>query len=241
MSEVVIVITSPNTKEWNASWGLEENEIRHEINVNDINGFSEKTKLIVVNGQSVYPQFFLTLYNEHENINKYIVYHGSEDEWNTFVNNKLKAALFYSSLERNDIRKKIWSKVIEPLANAVRDGKSKLFKDSFEWLLKLCKKKTNINEVPWSWASTINKILRSFLPLDIDMQALSNEKVNKEKYLQEMAKDIDGLYSSKEKKNTHYRRKLYDLWYLLGQKKMVCAKWIRIFSRIRGIYSIRKT
>lgn len=61
MSEVVIVITSPNTKEWNASWGLEENEIRHEINVNDINGFSEKTKLIVVNGQSVYPQFFFNL------------------------------------------------------------------------------------------------------------------------------------------------------------------------------------
>lgn len=62
-------------------------------------------------------------------------------------------------------------------------------------------------------------ILKRFLPLEIDMQALAEEKVDKEKYLQEMAKDIDELYSSEKKKKTHYRRKLYDLWYLLGQKE----------------------
>lgn len=110
-----------------------------------------------------------------------------------------------------------WAKLFKPIAEAIEYEKTPLFKKTFKYLLAHCNGKP-INEIPWPRSTTINKILHSFLPLDIDMQALADEKVDKEKYLQEMAKDIDELYSSEKKKNTHYRQKLYDLWYLLGQE-----------------------
>jgi len=174
-----------------------------------------------------FEKIFEAKYNEYKNSgNIYVVFHGGQDEWNTFINNLNsgdtinKAKHFFYSLKGGSREEKlIGKKVLKPLANAVRDGKSKLFEDRFEWLLKLCKGETTIDKIPWSYASTINKVLCSFLPLDIDMQALSDKKVDKEKYLQEMDKDLKKLYSSEEKKNSHYRRKLYDLWYLLKGKE----------------------
>ena len=238
MSEVVIVITAFKN-EWDTSWGLDNKKEEHKVG--DINGFSEGTELIVVNGKPVNPDSFADLYNKLEHTTKYIVYHGNKDSYSKLDKNTISGTpLFYSSLERGDNRKMIWSKVIEPLANAVRAGKSKLFEDRFDWLLQLCQGKTTIDKVPRSWISTINKVLRSFLPLDIDMQALADEKVDKEKYLQEMAKDLDALYSSAEKKKTHYRRKLYDLWYLLGQKEWFAQSGLEYSPELEDFTPIEK-
>ncbi|MBE7445186.1 MAG: hypothetical protein HS132_08035 [Planctomycetia bacterium] len=138
-----------------------------------------------------------------------------------------KANHFFYCLHGGPAEEKLrGEKVLTPLANAVCDDKSELFNDRFGWLLKLCKQETTIDKVPWSWVTTTNKVLRSFLPLDIDMQALADKTVdvNKEKYLQEMAKDLEELYSSIEKKNIHYRRKIYDLWYLLRKKEWLKEK-----------------
>lgn len=69
----------------------------------------------------------------------------------------------------------------------------------------------------------VSYLLHLFLPLDIDMQALADKKVDKQKYLQEMKHDLADLYKSGEyagkDKNKHYRQKFYDLWYLLGRKE----------------------
>lgn len=64
-------------------------------------------------------------------------------------------------------------------------------------------------------------LLHSFLPIDIDMQALADPR-NKDKkgYLEKMYKDNDKLY-----KRDHYIQKLYDLWYLLGEKPPQSDDW----------------
>ncbi len=72
----------------------------------------------------------------------------------------------------------------------------------------------------------VNEILRLFLPLDIDMQALEiiqkdEEKVRK--YLHSN-KDIEGMFQSRKGDN-HYRQKLYDLWYLIGEKPPEDGNW----------------
>jgi hypothetical protein len=62
-------------------------------------------------------------------------------------------------------------------------------------------------------------LLYIFLPLDIDMQALGEQESNSELYLNEMAADLEELYKYKkyaEEKRTHYRRKLYNIWRIIG-------------------------
>jgi len=59
----------------------------------------------------------------------------------------------------------------------------------------------------------IPPLLHLFLPLDIDMQALKMIKNNTEK-AQKYREEMFQTRSS----DKHYRQKLYDLWYLLGEK-----------------------
>lgn len=69
-----------------------------------------------------------------------------------------------------------------------------------------------------------NYFLMHFLPLDIDMQALKDAESPKV-FLENMYEDIKVLYRLKKYDskniNHHYRQKLYDLWYLLGQENLL--------------------
>lgn len=83
--------------------------------------------------------------------------------------------------------------------------------ECFNKFLELSKKK--------STETCIANLFHLFLPLDIDMQALADKKVNKKEYLQEMSNNLEVLYRLKKYDskniNHHYQQKLYDLWYLL--------------------------
>lgn len=91
--------------------------------------------------------------------------------------------------------------------------------------------------------ATKKHLLHSFLPLDIDMQALADERVtDKKKYLQDMIKDLDELYNSEEyagkDKKEHYCQKLYDLWYLLGQKEYLEEIGKKASSKVENLTPI---
>lgn len=104
-----------------------------------------------------------------------------------------------------------WDKLFKPIAEAIKDERVPFFKKRFEHLLDHCNGKP-LDEIPWPWSDTLQKILRIFLPLDIDRQALEAAK-DKEGYLADMYKDLESLYKSGKNKDEHFRQKLYDLWY----------------------------
>lgn len=110
-----------------------------------------------------------------------------------------------------------WNKLFKPIAEAIKYKRVSFFKKRFEHLLDHCNGKP-LDEIPWPGSDTLQKILRIFLPLDIDMQALEAAK-DKEGYLSDMYKDLESLYKSVKNKDEHFRQKLYDLWYFLDPEK----------------------
>lgn len=110
-----------------------------------------------------------------------------------------------------------WDKLFKPIAEAIKYERVPFFKKRFEYLLDYCNGKS-IGGIPWPWSDTLQNILRIFLPLDIDMQALEAAK-DKRGYLADMYKDLKSLYKSGKNKNGHFRQKLYDLWYFLEPEK----------------------
>lgn len=261
MNDIIFVITSNSeeTNEWK-EWvkeGTNETHIKIDKNGKKTDGENDVLLICFNRKGNNFIQDFDNLYLKLQNSNRstYTVFHGTKRQFDIFLlslNHEIKEKIkdenkkekdkypFYTYANAQLDDALIGNKVLKPLANAVCDGKSELFNDRFGWLLKLCKQETTIDKVPWSWVTTTIKVLRSFLPLDIDMQALTDKKVDKEKYLQEMAKDLDELYSSKEKRNIHYRRKLYDLMYLLGQKEWFVQSGLEYSSELENFAPIEK-
>ncbi|MCK5282934.1 MAG: hypothetical protein KAK00_05990 [Nanoarchaeota archaeon] len=101
--------------------------------------------------------------------------------------------------------------LIGSLADAIKGNDGSEWKQAFDKLWSSCIKGESQEE--------INEILRLFLPLDIDMQALQTAK-NKESYLNNIYADLEELYNLEKYKDgsidEHYRRKLFSLWRFFG-------------------------
>lgn len=99
---------------------------------------------------------------------------------------------------------------IQQLAEALTKDKGSI-EDAYKKLLGELKK------------NNTHSLLSLFLPLDIDMQALADKKVDKVKYLQDMKKGLDELYKLPEykdrEKEKHYRWKLSEMWRLLKENE----------------------
>ncbi|WKZ15481.1 MAG: hypothetical protein QY317_16425 [Candidatus Jettenia caeni] len=114
-------------------------------------------------------------------------------------------------------KKERWNKLFNPIAEAIKYKRVPFFKKRFEHLLDHCNGKP-IGKIPWPWSDTLQKILRIFLPVDIDMQALEATK-DKKGYLADLYRDLESLYESGKNKDKHFQQKLYDLWYFLKPVK----------------------
>ncbi len=112
-------------------------------------------------------------------------------------------------------------KIVDTSSNFKEDIKKIIEYESiscYDAILRYCKKKAEI--------ISFSLLLHLFLPLDIDMQALEMIQGDSEKVKKYLwgDKDVEGMFQSR-KGDEHYRQKLYDLWYLIGEKPPEDNKW----------------